>query len=446
MVRFIIQDKDSSFMNNIPKVLIVENECLSYSSSNGRTLANLFLGWSRDHLAQFCISMNDPNYEVCDNYYCVTDYDALYALIRFKKIDGKHEAIKPSENSSRKSIKKTPFTMVIRNAIWNTNAWLQKSFYDWVENFHPDLILLMNGDSYFMHKIACDLAEKYNLPMVIFNCEAYYFFDKNISGKGFMPGLFQKIYVKHYRKMFEKAINYADYSIYQNEVLERDYTDVFHKPASTIYTSSELTFEPKYEISDRPKFSYLGTFFFDRYKSLIEIALALKEINPEYHLDVYGNLNGYDESKIAFEECDAIKYCGVVTYDKVVNVIRESDIVFHAECFDEEKVYAIRYGFSTKIADNLSSGNNFLAFAPENIAFMQYLRSNDCAWCVTKIEDLLPTLKRLLTDKDEKIRILSNAKSASEKNHRADKNSKRFQKILIKCYQKHINKKLELIT
>ena len=441
MAQHIIRDKDSRIMNKIPKILIIENECLSYSSSNGRTLANLFVGWPKDHLAQFCISMNDPNYEVCDNYYCVTDFDALNALIRRKKIDGKHDVIKPSESSSGKSIEKTPFTMVIRNAIWNTNAWLQKSFNDWVEKFHPDLILLMNGDSYFMHKIADDLAEKYHLPMIIFNCEAYYFFDKNIRGKGFMPGLFQKIFVKNYRKYFEKVINYADHSIYLNEVLQRDYTDIFHKPSTTIYTSSELSFEPKYEISDKPLFSYLGSFYFDRYKSLIDIAQTLKEINPVYHLDVYGNLKGFDETKKAFEECDAINYCGSVAYDKVVNVIRESDIVFHAECFDEEKLYAIRYGFSTKIADSVSSGNNFLAFAPENIAFMQYLSSNNCAWCVTKKEYLSPALKRLLTDKDERIRILTNAKSVSENNHRADKNGKRFQEILIKCYQKHINEK-----
>jgi hypothetical protein len=56
-----------------------------------------------------------------------------------------------------------------------------KSFNDWVEEYHPDLILLMNGDSYFMHKIADDLVKKYNLPMIIFNCEAYYFLDKNIK-------------------------------------------------------------------------------------------------------------------------------------------------------------------------------------------------------------------------------------------------------------------------
>jgi hypothetical protein len=101
-----------------------------------------------------------------------------------------------------------------------------------------------------------------------------------------------------------------------NEILERDYTDVFHKPATTIYTSSILSFEPKYEISNKPIFSYIGSFSFNRYKSLIEIAQALQEINPDYHLDVYGDLRRFDQTKKAFEESIAINYCGVLGYER----------------------------------------------------------------------------------------------------------------------------------
>lgn len=424
-------------INKIPKILIVENECLSYSTSNGRTLANLFVGWPKDNLAQFCIKMNDPNFEICNNYYCVTDHDALEAFIWRKKIDGKQYVVNNCMSKSKKSIAKTPCSMVLRNLIWNTNAWRQRTFYNWIDSFHPDMILLMNGDSYFMHKIVLDLAKKYQLPLVIFNCEAYYFFDNNINDKGFMPNFFQKIYITNYRKFFENAISYADYSIYLNDVLEKDYTEVFHKQATTIYTSSELSFEPKFEISNKPIFSYLGSFFFDRYQSLIEIAQTLQEINPEYHLDVYGNICGFDDAKKAFEKSSAINYCGVVRYEDVVKIIRKSDIIFHAESFDDKTMYAIHYGFSTKIADSVSSGTNFLAYAPENVAFMQYLLSNNCAWCVTRKEELLSTLQCLLVDKDKRRRILINAKHVSDENHRAEKNSRRLKEILLACYDKH---------
>lgn len=423
-------------MNSLPKILIIENECLSHSSSNGRTLANLLVGWPKECLAQFCISMRDPNYEICDNYYCVTDYDALYAAILRKKITGGKSAI--AENMmAGKPIEKTPFTMVVRNAVWNTDAWLQRSFYTWVDEFNPDMILLMNGDSYFMHRLALNLAKKYNLPMVIFNCEAYYFFDRVIGDKGLLPNLFQWIFIKKYRRYFEQTIGYAAYSVYLNELLERDYTNVFHKPCTTLYTGSEVLFEPKYEISERPRFSYLGNFSFDRHKPLIEIAKALQSVSSDYKLDVYGNLEGFDEAKDAFDSCNAINYCGVVSYEEVIEVIHESDIVFHTECFDKNISYAIYYGFSTKIADSVSSGTNFFVYAPGNLAFMQYLTKKECAWCVDDSCKLEATLSRLLTDKVERMRILNNARLVAESNHNAFKNSERFKDILINCCQQY---------
>ena len=57
----------------MPKVLVIENECVSKSTNNGRTLGNLLKGWPKDMIAQFCISMVDPDYDVCDNFYYVSD-------------------------------------------------------------------------------------------------------------------------------------------------------------------------------------------------------------------------------------------------------------------------------------------------------------------------------------------------------------------------------------
>ena len=418
--------------NIIPKVLIIENECLSRTTNNGRTLGNLLKGWPKNKIAQFCISMTDPDYDDCDNYYYVSDRDALNAFVKRKNVDGKYIQSVQSEDSHRSVPRKSPFTMVVRNTIWNTNAWRNKSFYQWVEDFSPDVILFMNGDSYFMHKIATDLAEKYKLPMLIFNCEGYFFFDRNIRDKGIMPGLFQKIFITNYRKQFRKTIAYASHSVYLNDVLQQDYDNEFHKPSSVIYTSSEMEFKPKFDISERPRFSYLGTFYFDRYRSLIEIAEALRKINSSYRLDVYGNLQGFEEAREAFEHCDAINYCGMVPYSEVLNIIYSSDIVFQAEAFDEEKIYALKYGFSTKVADSICSGSNFFSYAPECVAFMHYLKKNDCAWFATNREELEDKLRQLLSDRDERVRILRRAEEIAKKNHRAEKARRNFQEII--CY------------
>ena len=71
--------------SNCPKLLIVANQCLSKQTSNGRTLRNFLTCWPKESLAQFCTQLEKPDYDVCNNYYCITDVDALNAFIGKKK-------------------------------------------------------------------------------------------------------------------------------------------------------------------------------------------------------------------------------------------------------------------------------------------------------------------------------------------------------------------------
>lgn len=72
-------------MISYPKVLVVSNNSFSESSSNGRTLGNLFIGWPKEKVAQFCISTTEPDYNICDNYFVLTDSCMLDAFKKFRK-------------------------------------------------------------------------------------------------------------------------------------------------------------------------------------------------------------------------------------------------------------------------------------------------------------------------------------------------------------------------
>ena len=49
------------------------------------------------------------------------------------------------------------------------------------------------------------------------------------------------------------------------------------------------------------------------------------------------------------------------------------------EAFDKENRDRVRYSVSTKIIESLASGRPLLAYGPEDVASMAYLRRNDCA-------------------------------------------------------------------
>lgn len=110
-------------MGQYPRLLIISNECLSNVTSNGRTLRNFLKGWPRDRIAQFCIRSNAPDYSVCDNYYYVSDRDALNAFIKGKRATGQMPRAKCGATQAVDTGGKNALTMLLRDLVWNSMRW-----------------------------------------------------------------------------------------------------------------------------------------------------------------------------------------------------------------------------------------------------------------------------------------------------------------------------------
>ena len=163
--------------------------------------------------------------------------------------------------------------------------------------------------------------------------------------------------------------------------------------------------------------------------SLIEIAATLYEINSDYRLDVYGNIPN-DEVKKGFEGCKGIRYKGFISYSEVLEIMKKSDLIVHAEAFDEFSKWDLRYAFTTKIADALSCGTCFFVYAPDGLACTEYLKDNNCACVVTDKTKLKKELQSILYNKALRNEYAGRAHKIAEKNHNSEKNCSRFQEIL----------------
>ena len=113
------------------KVLVISNGCFSLTDSNGRTLAKLFKGYSPEKLAQL-YTYGTPDFEVCKNYYKVTDKDALKSLLLGKTCGRVAEEERCENNQPqaavKKSIKRTPFRKLARELIWKFSRWQMVAF------------------------------------------------------------------------------------------------------------------------------------------------------------------------------------------------------------------------------------------------------------------------------------------------------------------------------
>lgn len=422
-------------MGEYPKVFVLSNECFSDISSNGRTLRNFFVGWPRECLAQFYIHGSFPDVNVCGRYYCVSDGMALRAFIKRKSVYGKL-MLAPKQNVqsgySGHKIRRNAVSMLLREVVWSSMRWAGKDFYKWIEEFSPELILLQAGDSAFMFRLARKLARKYEIPLVIYNSEAYYF--KNFDyfrAKG-LAKLIYPLFRRIFCREFEKTIKSASSSIYCCDKLKQDYDSCFGLPSQVIYTSAHPSNAKPINQSSPLQISYLGNLGLERYKGLIEIADVLQRISPQIKLNVYGKLPG-EHVERAFSKCEGIVYHGFISYEKVQEVIAQSHILVHAESFEDFYKEDLKYAFSTKIADSLASGRCFLLYAPEELACTEYLRQQDAAWVVDNKEELLTVLKLLTEDSGARDRYVDRAIVLAEKNHNIEKNVEKFQQILRAC-------------
>lgn len=418
------------------RVLVLVNNCFSKSTSNGRTLGNMFLGYPKELLAQFTTQMEDPDFDLCDRYFYVSDGDALRALTKGERVGRRLsgemvETQKENSCQERRKTARNALTMLLREAVWNSGRWKRGGFRDFVEEFQPQVLVLQAGDCAFMFRLARKLAKKYQIPYVIFNTEGYYF-NKNdyFRGKGLAHWVYP-IFRRHFVREFRKTMKSAAHTVYHCETLQEDYSKAFDHPSTVIYAATEL--QPKAPREKKEGFSavYMGNLGLMRQEPLIEIGQTLHEISPDCFLDVYGKAPN-EEVRQSLERCPGIRCRGYVGYDQVSRLLTESDLVVHGENFAPFYRKYLRHGFSTKIPDTLASGTDFLLYAPEEIACCQYLKKNQAAYVATNREELEEILRELVTNPQSRGRYRENARRLVEQNHRPQVCSKKFQEILLR--------------
>ncbi len=413
------------------RVLILSNECLSTRTSNGRTLSNFLVGYPKQCLAQFSLQGAAPDFERCERYFCVTDGEALQAFVKGRHV-GKlltpqqtdAPAVPASMGHSR-----TALTMLLRDLIWSSGRWKKGGFHKFAEEFSPELLLLQAGDCAFMFKLAMKLARQYQIPIVVYNSEGYYFKKYDYFRASGIAHWCYPIFRRRLKRTFSKLMRKAAHVVYNCAALQQDYSAHFEAPSEVLYTATQLV--PRKTPSENvlPRISYLGNLEVGRHASLIELARIIGEVSSELRIDIYGKMPN-EQVERELRACPQIRLCGFVSYEEVVKTMHESDILLHAESFDEFYREDSKYAFSTKIADSLACGTCFFVYAPEEFACSRYLKEHEAAYVVSDLAEAKRVLKLLIEQPQARSRYFENAQKLVRENHQADQNAKRFAEIL----------------
>lgn len=361
------------------KVLVIAHNSFSDVLNNGKTLESLFKSFRKEDFAQLFFSENEtPDFNFCNNYYKVTDIDVLKSIFKTNQNCGNHIS-EIKENSvlieSKNGIFSTIFNIakkfadkltLFRDILWASNSWKSKKLFDWIEDFSPDLIFYVGGDSGFSHEIAVFLSEKYNLPLSIYFTDDYIIYPTNRN----IVDYFQR---KRMKKFYNKTVNRSLLSYAIGDLMANEYTKYFNKIFFPIMNSIDIAqYVPYQQVNKKIVFSYFGGLHLNRWKMLIKIAESLSS----------GQVNVYSISEPENHILEKFKKVGIVFKGPVIGddlqiAISSSDVLLHVESDDNYNRNLTKLSISTKIPEYLMSGRLIVGFGPSDVASMQILSTNE---------------------------------------------------------------------
>lgn len=402
-------------MSSSKRILIIANDAMNSSSSNGRTMMNLLKRFDGENLAQFYIH-GSPDYDICKNYFKSSDINALRTFLFLKR---KPEIIDSNLAKSNDEIasnikKKNCVKRLFRNIAWMSFRWWKRDFDEFLEAFSPNVIVLQAGDAPFMYAIAWKISKKYNIPIVMYNSESYVLkkYMYNSAKHNRVSHFFLKASLK---KQYKRIMSRVSYCIYSTEYLEREYQEKYpHKDKScTLYTISEMSRLPD-NSGEAFNLLYCGNLGVGRDVPLSQIAKVLSNTCTSARLDIYGKFVD-EESKRLVCSNENVNSNGFVPYDEIPHLMSEASMLVHTE--HPDRLENLKNAFSTKIADSLASGRPFLVYASREYPFVEYLMENDCAHIASNEEELKEILEKCISDKEYRNKYVDNALATAQKNH-----------------------------
>lgn len=428
------------------KVLIISQPVLSKTNNMGKTLMGYFRDFSPDDISQLYLHEGIPeNTDVCEKYYCFSDSDAMKSILNHK-IQGK-SFTKESEVFKKKDAEEVAekdeiyklgaahkaWMLFVRDTIWKLSSWKNRELLKWLDRTGADVIFFAPGDGAFIYRIADEIARYLHKPLVMVCMDD--FFVNNRTQNEVLGKLRQKCFMK----VVHKTVKNCDAIFTICDEMNDIYSNLFGKKCFTLHTAAEnkdLNLNPTAN-----HISYIGNLSCGRYQSLIEMGKALSEMQDERlpkFIDVY---SGTKEVKCTepLRNASGINFCGEIPAESVLEVMANSLAVIHTESFEPKMTNLVRFSVSTKIAESLMYGPCLIAYGPEGIASIDYLKENNAAYVISRPEDLEKGLEKILTNKELREQIVRNARALALKNHNADVNPRKVRKWLQEVVDKSQN-------
>lgn len=214
------------------KVLIISQPVLSRSNNMGKTLMGYFSSFSASDVSQLFLRKGMPtNKEICENYYCFSDSDALKSILNHKiqgtifnkvSINDAIETVKQNDAYKLGAAHKA-WMLLARDIVWKLSNWKNPKLLSWLRAIHPDIIFFAPGDGAFSYRVADEIARYLHKPLVMVCMDDFFINNRN---KGEMLG---KIRQKFFMNTVNRTVQDCTFIFTICDKMNEAYNSLFKK-------------------------------------------------------------------------------------------------------------------------------------------------------------------------------------------------------------------------
>lgn len=444
-----MQVLDRAPEKDYPRVLVVNGEPFWRGSATGITMSDLFKGWPSEHLACLYISQIIPDTGICVQYWKLTlrDLRSVCRIIgtreylqevALKTGDGMSLALRNSRTAEEASkifhkLRKSISGQSVREI---DTYQLSPAMLRALQDFSPQVIYSMLGSNAIMQLII-DLAQYFEIPIVP------HFMDDWIST------LYQTSVLKNFlrnemQRRLAIILERSPVRLVIGDAMGEEYTQRYGGEFVPFMAAVEpeqlempVVFLP---LRDKIRMVYAGGLHLNRWRSLIDIAMALKSLWHEglrAEVLVYTQPQFYREAE-KLEIPPVMHFVSSISSEQVFNVLREADIVLHVESFDHKSRDYARYSVSTKIPQAMAAARPIFAYGPGELASIRYVQSSQTGIAVIhqNQKELQIALKKLITSVSLREQLGEMGRQIAVHKHNAMLQRENFREILagIACH------------
>jgi glycosyltransferase involved in cell wall biosynthesis len=434
--------KTQSSSTHYPRVLVVAHSPFNETRNNGITLSNLFRGWPRDRIAQLYFPFATPiapEFTVCERFWAITPSAILRGMIG-QPVNGQvgpgmadgdaprafsTGVIGRAAQALGRSQPAIDLLEPARDLLYSLPTVLSDDARQWVRDFAPDVIYSILGSVPAMD-ITVQLSDMLGVPIVPHVTDDWP--ATLYSRSAWLRPLRPRV-----RRAFDAVLQRSPVRMVISPPMAREYAERYggqYLAFSSVADGQRFDPSPPPDTGAPVRFTYIGGMHLERWRSVREIALAVRAASEAGHpasFEIYTMPDHVHSYGAQLADTGAVVQ-GWVPNARVPALLAAADVLVHVESFDPSIASYTRLSISTKMPEYLLSGRPTLAYGPGVAASIAHIGNTGSGISVGARDPaaLADAVRRLASDRRLRVDMGGQARKAGEEHHEATGQRQQF--------------------